>query len=201
MKKPLPHELPSGAAYTITDPVTRVLCTGTTLEGLISRISQVRGAMGAVCGLNLREEVERWLCEQYPQDCTEVDMSVPRKRSLNLSDIIHGSRVMASFIAHGAVPESREEAERRGAICQKCEFNKKFPLPCTGVCGELKDLAIRVSGNQGTYYDQFLHSCNICGCFLQAAIWIPLRDQCKGVTADMRKQFTQIPHCWKICGE
>jgi hypothetical protein len=153
--------------------------------------------MGAVSGLDLRTEVENWICEERPEDCTEVDMNIPRKRSLTLSDVLRGSRVMVSFIAHGANPVEREEAENRAKICMLCEFNQFFPKPCVGICGELKELATRISGNQGTQYDKHLQSCSICGCFLQAAIWIPLSSQCLGVNAIMKQQFKNVQGCWK----
>jgi hypothetical protein len=192
-----PHDLPSGAAYTITDPATGIQCSATSFEALVNRVGQVRAAIGARAGLSLREEVEKLVCEQYPQDCTEVDMTKPRKLNLNLTDVIRGTVVLASFVAAGSNPVPREEAERRARICQQCEYNRKFPTTCTGVCGELLSLAKRLAGGHGTQYDRGLHSCSICRCYNAAQIWVPMEFLEKGLTDDMRSQFKSVSGCWK----
>lgn len=206
MKRPIPRDTPSSGAYETVDRLTRIRVASNTFEGLLNRISHVRGAIGAVSGAGLREEVERWICEEHPEDCTEVDMNLPRKRRLTLSDVIHGTRVMVSFKLAGSPLVERAEAERRGAICQHCQFNQFFEKPCTGICPELQSIVNAIVGHQGTYYDQFLKSCGICGCFLQAAIWLPLEIQCKVLTDSQRAQFSKVTvkmtdgssrPCWK----
>ena len=126
-------------------------------------------------------------------------MTVPRKRNLNLTDVIRGSHVMIKAWISGSNPVSREEAERRGSICKTCPYNIRFPTGCAGVCGELLNIAMRVSNSQGTQNDRGLHSCAVCGCYLVVAQWLPLDVQCVAVTDDMKKQFASIPHCWKRC--
>jgi hypothetical protein len=200
MTKEVPNEIPAGGSYQVVDPLTKVLCMATSLEGLVRRVGQVRSAMGAHTGTDLRAEVESWLCGDYPQDRVPVDVAKPRKRSrLLLSDVVHGTQAMiARFISGHSVP--REEAERRAQICMKCPLNTVFDKPCTGVCGTLLEIAMLASGRQGTQYDRYLHSCSICGCFLQAAIWCDLESQCKGVTPTMVAQFATLDYCWKKCG-
>jgi hypothetical protein len=197
--RPIPHNIPTNGTYETVDRLTKLRVAAPTFEILVDKMMQNRGKIGAVCGAGMREEIENWVCEEHPEDCTIVDMNIPRKVRLTLTDVLRGSRVMASFVMGGAKPEARDEAERRAKICLGCEFNSLFPKPCVGVCGELKEMAIRISGNQGTQYDRGLHSCSICGCFLQAAIWIPLENQCKGVTETMKKQFACVKDCWKQC--
>jgi len=201
MTRTTPNDVPSGGTYTIVDKLTRIQSSGSTFETLLKNVARTRVAIGAVSGLDLRTEVEDWVCERYPQDCTGVDMAIPRKRHLTLSDVLRGTAVMVKFKLAGSPLVSREEAERRGAICKECTFNQRFDKPCTGNCPELVSIVNAVVGHQGTYYDQFLHGCGICGCFLQAAIWLPLPIQCLGVTDDMKKQFKSVESCWKICNE
>ena len=189
MKRSLPHNIPASGAYEVTDRLTKVRCAAPTFEGLVDRISHVRAAMGAVSGLDLRTEVENWICEERPEDCTEVDMNIPRKRKLNLSDVIRGTRVMASFKLAGSPLVDRNEAERRGSICQHCQFNQWFAKPCTGICPELQSVVNAIVGHQGTYYDQFLNSCSICSCFLQASIWMPLFIQADGFRECNSKRY------------
>jgi hypothetical protein len=206
MKRSLPHNIPASGTYETTDRLTKVRCAAPTFEGLLDRINHVRTAMGAVSGLDLRTEVENWICEEHPEDCTEVDMNIPRKRHLTLSDVIRGTRVMASFKLAGSPLVERTEAERRGAICQHCDFNQWFAKPCTGICPELQTVVNNIVGHQGTHYDQYLNSCGICSCFLQASIWLPLWIQDKGLTDEMREQFKKVVvtmptghsiPCWK----
>lgn len=194
-----PHDVPVSGTYEITDRLTRIRVAATTFEGLLTRIYQTRGAIGAVSGTGVREELESWICQEYPEDCTEVDMGIPRKHRVTLSDVLRGTRVMLAHAVAGRPLVDRKEAERRAAICQQCEFNQFFEKPCTGVCPELSSMVNSITGHQGTHYDQYLKSCGICHCFLQSAIWLPLQIQCKGVTDDMKKQFQHVPLCWKNC--
>jgi len=153
--------------------------------------------MGAVSGAGLREEVENWICQEHPEDCTEVDMNIPRKRKVTLSDVIHGTAVMMSFKLSGSPLVDRDEAMRRGEICKNCEFNQSFAKPCTGWCPELKNIVSAIIGNQGLPVDAHLHACGICNCFNAAQIWVPLSILDKGLTDEMRAQFATIKHCWK----
>jgi len=206
VKRAIPHNIPASGTYEVIDRLTKIRCASPTFEGLIDKISHVRGAVGAVSGLDLRTEVENWICQEHPEDCTEVDMNVPRRRKLNLSDVIRGTRVMVAFKMAGSPLVERIEAERRGAICQHCEFNQFYAKPCTGWCPELSAVISSIVGHQGTYYDQYLNACSICGCMLPAAIWVTLEIQDKGLTDEMREQFKRVTvmmptgrsvPCWK----
>ena len=206
MKRSLPHNIPASGTYETVDRLTKIRCASPTFEGLIDKINHVRNAMGAVSGLDLRTEVENWICAEHPEDCTEVDMNIPRRRKINLSDVIRGTRVMVAFKLAGSPLVEREEAERRGAICKECHFNQRFDKPCTGICPELQTVVNAVVGHQGTHYDQYLNACSICACMLQAAIWIPLDIMDKGLTDEMRAQFSKVTikmpsgfeiPCWK----
>lgn len=193
----LPHDIPACGHYDYFDPITKVQCSATTFDGLIARVGQVRSAMGCVAGLSLREELEKSICQRSPEDCSEVDMTVPRRRKFTLTDVIHGTKVLASFILDGSKPVSYEEFERRARICVACPYNIRFDTPCTGVCGELLSLAQKISGGQGTSYDRSLKSCAVCSCWNAAQCWIPVEHLAKGVTEDMRKQFKSVSGCWK----
>lgn len=193
----VPNDNPESGTYTVYDPLTRISSSGRTFENLFDNVARTRYALGVSSGLDLRKEVEAWVCRDYPGDCTGIDLTKPRKRRLTLSDVINGSRVMMSFVKSGREVVDRAEAERRAQICKTCPFNIIFPKPCAGVCGELLNIVKVITGNQGTQYDGSLHSCSVCGCFLQAAIWLPLETQCQGVPPEMAKQFTAIPNCWK----
>jgi len=204
-----PHDKPQNGSYTVVDRLTKMRVTSGTFEGLLQRIGQVRNAVGAVSGLDLRTEVENWVCEEHPEDCTEIDWSIPKKRHLMLSDVLHGMKVMVNFKLQGNPLVDRDEAMRRGEICKHCQFNQRFDKPCTGWCTELAAMVHDIIGHQGLPVDAYLHACGICACFNAAQIWLPLDILDKGLTDEMRKQFknvvvpmpdgTSLP-CWKQCG-
>ena len=199
MKRPIPHNVPASGTYEVTDRLTKMRIAAPTFEQLLNKINHARSATGVVTGLDLRTEVENWICEERPGDCSEVDMNIPRKRHLTLTDILRGTRVMVAFKLAGSPLVDREEAMRRGEICKTCQFNQKFDKPCTGWCPELATIVRDIIGNQGLPVDAYLHGCGICGCFLPAAIWLPLELQCLGVNDIMKQQFKAIPNCWKVC--
>ena len=158
----------------------------------------------------LREEVERWICEEHPEDCTGVNMAIPRKRNLTLSDIIHGTKVILDLKMRGGTLVDREEAERRGAICRYYTFNQVYTKPCTGWCNEMVALVHDIIGHQGLPVDAYLHACSICACQNSAQIWVPLESLNKGLTDEMRAQFASVKvkmpdgsslPCWKQCGK
>ena len=206
MKRGIPNPHPASGTYTIVDRLTKVRVSATTFDGLLNSVGRVRIAMGAVSGLDLRTEVENWICEEHPEDCTGVDMTIPRKRNIMLSDVLHGTRVMVAFKLDGNPLVSRDEAMRRGEICKNCQFNQRFDKPCTGWCAELAAMVHTIIGHQGLPVDAYLHACSICACFNAAQIWLPLDILDKGLTDDMRAQFRgvtvkmpdgQTAPCWK----
>jgi len=203
MKKPRLRNrnvIPHGGGFRITDPLTGIEFFGLQFDNVYQKICDSRKANGIPYGIEFEEEVEQWCCLHYPDECDETDPDMPTVRKLALSDVIHGTQVMVAFKLAGSPLVDRAEAERRGQICVKCPFNQKFAKPCSGVCAELQSLVSSIVGQQGTQYDQSLNACSICGCFLQAAIWLPLEIQCKGVPEAMRKKFANVQTgCWKTC--
>lgn len=191
--------IPHGGMFSWKDPVTQQWVRGTNWQMLINRIYDHRKANSVPIGLGFEDEVERDLCRDYPDECYIPDPNFPINRQLSLSDVVRGSQVMMAYKLAGSPLVERSEAERRAQICLRCPFNTHFSKPCTGICQELADVVNSIIAHQGTQYDQDLKACNVCGCFLQAAIWLPLDIQCKGVTDPMKAKFSLIKGCWKQC--
>lgn len=193
--------IPHGGGFRITDPATGITSYGLQFQPLLNKIETARKANGIPIGLEFEQEIERLCCESYPDECVEVDPSMPVIRSLSLSDIIRGTQVLVALKLSGGKLVDRKEAERRGEICSRCRFNVKFAKPCSGMCPELDALVRQIVGNQGMHWDQFLHSCSICGCLNSAQCWVPLDVLAKGVTPNMKAQFSNVPECWKQVGD
>lgn len=195
-------QIPYGGGYHYKDPNSGMHIYGTTFAMVVNRVVEHRRANGYPIGLGLEDEIEEQLCLSYPNECSDAPEGIPRKKELTLSDVVAGTRVMMSFERNGSQLVSREEAERRAKICLGCPYNASFIKPCSGICQELKNIVDWITERQGTQYDSKLYSCNICGCFLQAAIWLRLEDQCVGVNEEQKPKFeyTQAKYgCWKTC--
>ena len=139
----------------------------------------------------------------HPDECEQYIGEKPfRPHRISLSDVIRGTQVMAAFKLAGSPLVDQVEANRRAALCVNCPLNMSFSLPCGGVCSELKRLVTSMVGQSKTKYDERLHACCICHCFLHAAVWLPLEIQCLGVTDEMKEHFKALLptiDCWKQC--
>jgi hypothetical protein len=197
------NRIPYGGRYYVTDPLTQIEVMAINFDSLMERVKEERRAMSAPIGLGLGDEVEQWVCAKYPDECSGFNPSLPNRRTtLGLSDILNGTKVMLSLWRSGGVLVDRVEAERRASICVKCPYNVTFSKPCGGLCPELENLVSGIVSHQGTQFDRELRSCGICGCFLQAAIWVPLENQCSGLSGFQKEQFQTIRRelpCWKTC--
>lgn len=170
---------------------------------LVNRVREHRQANGFPIGLEFEQEIENYICLNQSTECHPFDERIPRNKKFVIGDIIRGTSVMLQHWIAGSPVVPREEAENRAQICLKCPHNSSYSKPCSiGICGELKQVVSRIVDHQGTRYDKDLQACAICGCFLQAAIWVPLEVQCKGVTDEMKEQFKYTKEhysCWKNC--
>lgn len=189
--------VPYGGMWRTRDRMTGIPVEGTNFNMVVNRIRDARKANGIPEGIGFEDEVEKWLCEDHPTECELYDPNAPRQRSLTITDVIHGTKVLLAFKMAGSPLVSAEEANRRAAICNGCQFNIQFPKPCSGICPDLKRVVEGIIGNQRTSLAQDNRSCSICGCFTESQVWLPLDILDRGLTDEMRNQFNSIPHCWK----
>ena len=81
-----------------------------------------------------------------------------------------------------------EEAERRATICAACPMNT-LVSGCLG-CSGVGSLVKRIRGSVKTSVDDKLHTCEVCGCFLQVKVLVPA-----GVIDNSGLEYP--PHCWQ----
>lgn len=189
--------VPYGGGYRIKDPLSGVEIFGTTFDMFLNRMREQRRANGFPIGLEFEQEMEQLACKFYPQECTNIDEDRIRPRNLGLHDVIVGTTVMAKFVVSGMKVVPQEEAERRASICVNCPYNTRFAKPCNGVCAELANLVKSIVGQVGTSKDASLHACNLCGCFLPAAVYLPLETQVPPLSDGQKAQFESVDKCWK----
>lgn len=195
------QRVPYGGLWTPKDPLTGQVLTGTTFTQVLAKAVAARKANGLPIGLGFEAEVEQWCCAAQPSECVDVDPLRPRRKRLTLDDVVRAAKVMFSFKSRGGRLVSPAEAERRAQVCLRCPMNSGYIRPCS-VCHELGDLVRSITGGGQTTVDAKLHVCHVCGCALQAAVWMELEDQCKGVTAEQAKEFAYmagVADCWKQC--
>lgn len=192
-----PNRVPYGSEWRYQQPGFSEPITAPFWELLLQRVRDFRKANSLPIGLGFEEEIEAYVCAHQPSECSNFDTDKIRPRKLTLSDIITGTRTMLSFWWNGKPIVQRAEAERRAAICVNCPNNVLFAKSCTGICAELREVVSDIINHQGTQFDSRLHSCQICGCFLQASIWIDSKLQVDVLTPEQQAQFETVDPCWK----
>jgi hypothetical protein len=186
---------------------------GATFKGLISQVEQYRYANGLEVPPNLRRLVEEQICRaleqrglgEHSERCEFLsadDAKNPpalrdwRRGPRDLINFGKAVRVVAGELGKGnPVCVSREEAERRAAICSQCPHN--VPIGNCWGCGELGALFRAVQGGLETSADPRLHSCDRCGCNLRTKVWITeealnLVEREQGIGAEEFPEW-----CWR----
>lgn len=117
-----------------------------------------------------------------------------KKGKQDLKDFaIAVKETMAAHASGEPVHVGKEEAERRAAICAKCEFNVPI-APCVG-CSQLAALYREVAVKQETQYSPLLKSCGVCGCFLSVKVW--LAESVSDAISEKQGHQDRYPHwCW-----
>ncbi len=189
--------VPYSGGYVLNLPEKAMVGQGMNFPALLRSIKEWRRANSVPIGLGFEDEVEKMVCDLYPQECSGAIDGKPRKSRLSLSAVLRGTRVLLAFKLAGSPYVSQEEAERRASICASCVWNLDYAKPCNGNCGGLKEMVSAIVGGQKTSFDDRLKACGICGCTNAAQILMPLDVLEKGVTADMKEQFAAVEKCWK----
>jgi hypothetical protein len=161
---------------------------GPSFKGLLTAVSQYRMANGLPVPANIRRLVEEQICLAMEQDgegeecgrcayLSEEDSKNPpalRDWKHGPGSLLNFGRAAAVVVGEMAVGEpvcvSKEEAERRAAVCSQCPHNVNI-VNCWG-CGELGKVFRAIQGGLETSLDARLESCDRCGCALKTKVWI-----------------------------
>ncbi len=190
--------IPYGGYFRPLDPLTGIRVEAVTWDHLMSKVREERRANGAPIGLEIDDEVESWCCIAHPDEVQVVDERLPKRRLLNLDDVVRGTQVILAFKLAGSPLVAQPEAERRAAICARCPMNQMWSQSCS-ICNKIDDVVRGVIGQVKTDKDQQLFSCNICGCSLKAAVHLPNDILNRANNAEMNRAFefaSEAFGCW-----
>lgn len=195
--------VPYGGSFVLNTPERGMVGVGTDMNALLVSVRAWRNANAFPVGLDFEREVEREVCLNYPGECKETDPRVPDAViRISWSDVIVGTRHLASFVAAGRPLVSPEEANARSATCLACAFKGHFTTPCTADCTGLSRLVEELVGGAKTVLDARLNNlaCRVCKCSVRAIVWVPLKYQTPHLTSLQRQQYAlakELHGCWK----
>ena len=115
---------------------------------------------------NLGDGMGRWCAERKPE------VIPPGQSRWRAADVLRFLKTVTQWgLVKGFKFVPTEEAERRAAICATCPMNT-LVQGCMG-CGGVGTLVKMIRGSVRTSQDDKLHTCEVCGCFLQVKVLVP----------------------------
>lgn len=186
---------PRGGLWKFVHPVSGTVFTSPQIRALKAAVRSHEEANGYA--LSTDEDVEGQLCQNHLASCGSNPPRDHTTVSLNLADIVRGTKVLAKFKLAGSPLVAPETAERRAYICSTCKKNVNYSKPCSGICQELIDVVKGLVGDVSTSYDDKLKACAICACSNAAQVHVPIEFLQAGVTEQMMAEFALVPDCWK----
>ena len=196
-------QVPYGGMYEIKRHDLGMVGRATTFDGVRDQVFAYRRANALPIGLGFEEELENEICKMYPKECEGCDPDIPLKRRLGMADVVHGTKVLLSLKRAGDQLVSANEALRRYEICNRCPLNIQFPIPCSGLCPELRSVVDAIIGGNRLPCDDDRRSCAVCGCYTASHIRIPYEHLARGITEEMKRSFQRAHeefNCWKVPG-
>jgi hypothetical protein len=115
---------------------------------------------------NLGAGVDHWCVERKPE------VTPPGSSKWRAVEVLRFLRTVTEWgVKEGFKFVPSEEAERRAAICATCPMNNVVP-GCLG-CSGVGSLVTSIRGSVRTKVDDKLHTCEVCGCYLQVKVLVP----------------------------
>ena len=115
---------------------------------------------------NIGDGMGRWCAERTPE------LPKPGHSKWRAADVLRFLKTVTQWgLAGGFKFVPIEEAERRAEICATCPMNT-LVQGCMG-CGGVGTLVKMIRGSTRTSQDDKLHTCEVCGCFLQVKVLVP----------------------------
>jgi len=167
-------------------PETGVVFTAFSYWELEFKVEKHRSAMKLDLADGWQERFQNDLCKQNDEVPCIGRPKDHRPEKITLADL---RRFMSTVSKWDGTLVSRDEAERRAAICAGCPKNKAVH-GCWGCAGLLKQVVSFLQGKAGTTMDNALESCSVCKCVLRAKVWLPM-------DAIDNTGLEYPEHCWQ----
>lgn len=193
-----PTTVPPGG-FRYTQPETKTKLSAPSLPELLVKVRDHRLANNLPIRLEWKQEVEESLCNELPSGfCRHVYS--PRDtplaaadRALSVYEVLAGAKLMGAWLFKGFNKVSQEEADARARICRACHFNQPATGCTTCASNAMREAVTAALGSSRTADHDSLHTCNVCGCTLQVAVWAP-----QDLIEKFSTKNTQAPEwCWK----
>lgn len=149
----------------------------------IETINVAQDIEGQLCMVHGEKFCAKWKTEQWEpfhDVSTEIGIQQVKDFSAFVIEKLQSKEPLAS----------KEESEKRAAICRSCPFNKAAPFcACTPFYKAIESLIPE------DRKEKDLHICGICGCSLRVKVLMP-----QGVVEkdNENKQRKYPAHCWQL---
>lgn len=178
---PVPEGVERKGQWTVLIPETETRLWAGDMFLLVQAARENLLANGKPVPANLPEYVGSLICSQLGRawkGCGEVGPALPGVSWGSIKEWLH----VVSEIFKGREPVSQEKAEARAAVCSggapgggKCPNNVAMDdCPACRAAAVATFITKTGLGNVSTSHDQCLGGCAVCGCGLQAKVWVPL---------------------------
>lgn len=145
------------------------------------------------------EELVDQMCRDNPKwPCRRIDAARHKRKGFSFAAAMGFLNFLKSWVLkHQGQYVSQEEAERRAAICARCDFNKPMSHGCGGCMTALLRAISTLKGGRKTSKDSELNACQICSCSNAVQVWMPIEPLVEAAPQDVRQTLSNISWCWK----
>lgn len=146
----------------------------------------------------LSDLIERFVCEQEPDYCTDQHGQAVQdgKRSIfmDIRAALQGTATLVMWKVKGEGLVEPTLADQRAAICVACPMNVE-PQGCTSCNTKVVREAVEaIVGTRQTSFHNQLKACKVCMCHLSAKVQLPLKSILRWMPDSQQELLPS--HCW-----
>ena len=186
------------------EPITGLPATGDSFSGLADDERRLLRLNGKPIPVDLEAQIEARFCEKLPDAWVYDDtpgvrqLPVRHKVMLLRSSVDQKtSRILKAWRDLGRKKLDVKEAERRAAICVKCEANR--PIGCLTCDGTYQRLQSEMGNDLKTTLDKRLAVCAVDQVFNKVQVWLSGDLMRRLLPSVGRIKVERYPEtCWKL---
>lgn len=177
---PNPHVYPPDGYYFVdSDGVKH---TGKNWSDLVQQVRDYRVRNGKPVGSPI-QEINAFTCARYPAGCVEVT-KCDLKTASSKGGVSKGAalaaavnrwlQLVARALGENPTPlVSKEEAQKRAAICTKCPRQAAWASSCAQCAGAAFRIGVAIRKNQDVARGDSLMGCSVLGEDTRTSVWLP----------------------------